>query len=243
VGSGVCGPRSDGAPRRPSTLGFRAGPGDSGNDQHIAFHDPEGVLTSVAVDRELIEEHAPRVGWKGNLICSRCIEQDIRMYRTHGRTPRGRAGRCGCGRRLTGIGRDSSQPSGRPDPGHITGRIPSSSSGAPGPRLQPRGWNFCDEPTVSSLWWLLAGWGPVAGQNSPRPCQALLRISTLRSDPASRSGRRSLGPRIGLQRTYSADRATSNTASAKSVSLVATTGRFVFRRVLDHQTSQPDEAG
>jgi hypothetical protein len=53
--------------------------------QHIAFHDPEGVLASVAADRALIEEHAPRVNWKGDVVCSRCIEQDVRMYRAHWR--------------------------------------------------------------------------------------------------------------------------------------------------------------
>ena len=51
--------------------------------QHIAFHDPESVLAGVAAERALLAEHAPRVNWKGNVVCSRCIEQDIRVYRTH----------------------------------------------------------------------------------------------------------------------------------------------------------------
>jgi hypothetical protein len=81
--------------------------------RHIAVNDPEGVLATVAADRALITEHAPRVNWNGDVVCSRCIEQDIRMYRTL--TPRGRVGRCDCGWRLTGIGRAISRLSGRLD--------------------------------------------------------------------------------------------------------------------------------
>jgi hypothetical protein len=51
--------------------------------RHIAAHDPEGVLAGVAADRALIVEHAPRVDWDGNVICSRCIERNIRQRRAH----------------------------------------------------------------------------------------------------------------------------------------------------------------
>jgi hypothetical protein len=87
--------------------------------RHIALHDPEGVLAGAAADRVLIEEHPPRVDWEGNVICSRCIEHDIRMYRTHWEDT---AWPCRTARLWASAyrGRPGTWASGRPDLIHVS---------------------------------------------------------------------------------------------------------------------------